>query len=242
MSRATLDYFVDQEPRIAGMVDSWRSGLATLVSVLLIAAVFALLPDREESEAARHGQSSIVRASASRWRSALADAAGTDRAAFLFNTLANVRRLYQTDAAAAESMLENLMRYLAVALPQMRAVDSTLGREAVLTESYLAIQRIRMGRRLAFDFDIPQSLREAPVPPMMVLTLVENAIKHGLNPLPEGGFVRDQRARRERSASIAGRRLGTGFHQDLGWRHGPRQHPRPACSPCTGRQPSSASG
>ena len=67
---------------------------------------------------------------------------------FLFNTLANVRRLYQTDAAAAESMLDNLMRYLAVALPQMRATDSTLGREAALAESYLAIQRIRMGRRL----------------------------------------------------------------------------------------------
>ena len=58
---------------------------------------------------------------------------------FLFNTLANVRRLYQTDAGAQrESMLDNLMRYLAVALPQMRAADSTLGREAALAESYLA--------------------------------------------------------------------------------------------------------
>ena len=59
-------------------------------------------------------------------------------------------------------MLDNLMRYLAVALPQMRAADSTLGREAALAESYLVIQRIRMGRRLAFEIDVPQPLREAP--------------------------------------------------------------------------------
>src|SRR5262249_29175260 len=109
---------------------------------------------------------------------------------FLFNTLANVRRLYQTEPVAAESMLQNLMRYLAVALPQMRAVASTLGREAALTEAYLNIHRTRMGRRLTFEIEIPESLLHAPVPPMMLLTLAENAIKHGLNPLPEGGFVR----------------------------------------------------
>src|SRR5205814_3324768 len=69
---------------------------------------------------------------------------------FLFNTLATVRRLYQTAPDAAVAMLDNLMRYLAVALPQMRVTDTTLGREAVLAESYLSIQQIRMGRRLAF--------------------------------------------------------------------------------------------
>jgi hypothetical protein len=109
---------------------------------------------------------------------------------FLFNTLANVRRLYQTAPSDAATMLDNLMRYFAVALPQMRAADSTLGREAELTESYLNIQRIRMGHRLAFDIDIPEPLRDAQLPPMMLLTLAENAIKHGLAPLPEGGSVR----------------------------------------------------
>ncbi len=81
------------------------------------------------------------------------------------------------------------MRYFEVALPQMRATDSTLDREAALTRSYLEIQRIRMGHRLEFDIDIPESLRRAPVPPMMLVTLVENAIKHGLAPLREGGHV-----------------------------------------------------
>ena len=109
---------------------------------------------------------------------------------FLFNTLATVRRLYRTAPHGAVAMLDNLMRYLGVALPQMRASVSTLGREATLAEAYLDIQKLRMGRRLAFEIDVPESLREVPVPPMMLLTLVENAIKHGLNPLPEGGFVR----------------------------------------------------
>jgi sensor histidine kinase YesM len=109
---------------------------------------------------------------------------------FLFNTLANVRRLYQTSPADASSMMSHLMRYLAVALPQMRAPDSTLGREADLTASYLAIQQIRMGRRLAFVLDIPPGLRDVRFPPMMILTLAENAVKHGLAPLTGGGEVR----------------------------------------------------
>jgi LytS/YehU family sensor histidine kinase len=135
---------------------------------------------------------------------------------FLFNTLANVRRLYQTDPTGAESMLDNLMRYFEVALPQMRAGSSTLGREAALTEAYLEIQRIRMGRRLDFDIAIPESLRDASVPPMMLVTLAENAVKHGLAPLPEGGVV-------QVSASVSGSELqvrvadsGRGFTQSSG--------------------------
>jgi hypothetical protein len=107
---------------------------------------------------------------------------------FLFNTLANVRRLYQTDAPAGEVMLDNLMRYFTV--PRMRAQESDLAREAELIDAYLGIHRIRMGPRLAFAVDFPQPLLGVRVPPMMLLTLVENAIKHGINPLPEGGFVR----------------------------------------------------
>jgi signal transduction histidine kinase len=113
---------------------------------------------------------------------------------FLFNTLATVRRLYETDAAAGEGMLERLMRYLEVALPSMRSEHSTLEREATLIESYLELQRVRMGRRLAYGLDIPPALRRLEVPPMMLLTLVENAIKHGLAPQREGGRV-DVRAR-----------------------------------------------
>jgi hypothetical protein len=113
---------------------------------------------------------------------------------FLFNTLAHVKRLYETDRAAGARMLHNLEAYLAVALPQMRATDSTLGREIDHAIAYLDIQQIRMGRRLAYAIDLDDALRRARWPPLMLLTLVENAIKHGLTPVPGGGRI-DIRAR-----------------------------------------------
>ena len=109
---------------------------------------------------------------------------------FLFNTLANIRRLYQTDPAVARTMLQQFSRMLGAALPRMRDARSTLGREAALAVAYLSVQKIRMAERLEFEVDVPSSLNDAEVPPMMISTLVENAIKHGLAPLPEGGRVR----------------------------------------------------
>jgi signal transduction histidine kinase len=109
---------------------------------------------------------------------------------FLFNTLANVRRLYEKDLRGGAAMLDNLMRYLEIALPRMRDSESTLEREKGLAEAFLRVQQIRMGHRLAFSIDVPAHLRNCPVPPMMLLTLVENAIKHGLDPVPAGGVVR----------------------------------------------------
>jgi sensor histidine kinase YesM len=141
---------------------------------------------------------------------------------FLFNTLANVRRLYQTDPVAGRSMLDHLMRYLEVALPRMREARSTLRSERALAQAYLEVQTIRMGRRLRFEIDMPEALGDAQVPPMMLLTLVENAIKHGLNPLPEGGLI-ELRARREvdrltievsdngRGLAVDGEQSGTGM-------------------------------
>ncbi|MFO1398359.1 MAG: histidine kinase [Burkholderiales bacterium] len=109
---------------------------------------------------------------------------------FLFNTLAHVRRLFRTDAAAARAMLEHLVRYLSAMLPRMRSADSTLGHELALATAYLEVQKIRMGPRLAVRIDVPEPLLALPFPPMMLVTLVENAIRHGLNPLPQGGEVR----------------------------------------------------
>ncbi|MEO8506335.1 MAG: histidine kinase [Betaproteobacteria bacterium] len=109
---------------------------------------------------------------------------------FLFNTLANVRRLFQTDPAAARAMLEHLSRYLSAMLPRMRSAESTLGHELALALAYLQVQQIRMGARLAIRTDVPEALEALPFPPMMLVTLVENAIRHGVNPLPRGGEVR----------------------------------------------------
>ena len=73
---------------------------------------------------------------------------------FLFNTLANVKRLCQTDVGDGLRMLENLVRYLRAALPQMREAEATLGQEADLVEAYLAVLKIRMGTRLAYRIDV----------------------------------------------------------------------------------------
>jgi signal transduction histidine kinase len=135
---------------------------------------------------------------------------------FLFNTLANLKRLYATDPASGARMLENLMRYLAVALPRMRENESTLDRERDLAEAYLNIQKIRMGRRLEFSFDIPEALRNAPMPSMMLLTLVENAIKHGLNPLPQGGYLRVSASVDARELSVQVADSGRGFIKSWG--------------------------
>jgi signal transduction histidine kinase len=109
---------------------------------------------------------------------------------FLFNTLATVRRLYETDHAGGRAMLGNLIRYLDVALPRMRQSETSLGADTELAQAYLQIQQARMGRRLAFTIDVPAALQAQPVPPMMLLTLIENAVKHGVGPSMHGGAIR----------------------------------------------------
>jgi LytS/YehU family sensor histidine kinase len=109
---------------------------------------------------------------------------------FLFNTLSNVRRLCQSDAAAGRAMLGQLTRYLRAALPRMREHETTLAEEIDLVSAYLGLQKIRMGARLETSIEAPEPLLKARVPPMLLATLVENAIKHGIAPLAEGGAIR----------------------------------------------------
>jgi sensor histidine kinase YesM len=105
---------------------------------------------------------------------------------FLFNTLANVRHLVQTQSPDALAMLDHLIHYLRTALPEIRGDSSTLGREAELARAYLEIMRLRMGGALELAIDVPTELARAPFPPLMLITLVENAIKHGVAPLGRG--------------------------------------------------------
>lgn len=109
---------------------------------------------------------------------------------FLFNTLANVQHLVEANPPLAAKTLESLIVYLRAALPEMREGRTTLGREADMAKAYLEIQHLRMGSRLQFSVDVPAELRAASFPPMMLLTLVENAIKHGIDPLQQGGEIR----------------------------------------------------
>jgi signal transduction histidine kinase len=108
---------------------------------------------------------------------------------FLYNTLANVQYLIGIDPPAASAMVGALIGYLRQALPRMRDAHSTLGEELVLARAYLDILRIRMGSRLAVVIDSPPALADYLFPPMMLTSLVENAIKHGLEPKPGGGRI-----------------------------------------------------
>jgi len=108
---------------------------------------------------------------------------------FLYNTLASVQALTEVDPTRAHAMTGHLIQYLRNALPKMRESISTVGQEIELVRAYLNILQMRMGKRLAFDIAVPESLLATPFPPLMLPSLVENAIKHGLEPQREGGSV-----------------------------------------------------
>ncbi|GAB3378710.1 sensor histidine kinase [Massilia agri] len=108
---------------------------------------------------------------------------------FLYNTLASAQVLTRSDPARADEMLGNLIQYLRHSLPRTEDAPSTIGEELERAQAYLDILKIRMGPRLQLQVDIPDALRGVLFPTMMLQTLVENAIKHGLEPKPGGGTV-----------------------------------------------------
>ncbi len=127
---------------------------------------------------------------------------------FLFNTLASIDHLIETDPPRASTMQKNLIALLRASMPTMREASGKddgkdgkpggsgsgsvrdLGRELAVIRPYLEILKVRMEERLTTEIAVPDGLLSAEFPPMMVQTLVENAIKHGLEPKPEGGHLR----------------------------------------------------
>jgi LytS/YehU family sensor histidine kinase len=109
---------------------------------------------------------------------------------FLFNTLASIDQLIRTDPPRASKMQQSLIRYLRSAMPQMReGRRPTLGQQVGLCTAFLEIMAVRMEDRLQVVINVPEGLKSAVFPSMMLQTLVENAIKHGLEPKTEGGRV-----------------------------------------------------
>ena len=109
---------------------------------------------------------------------------------FLFNTMATIVQMYKTDRAAAGRTLARLIDYMSAARVHMQRQEAALDEELALTEGYLEIQRLRMGARLRYEIEVSPALRGNRIPPAALLTLVENAIKHGLSPRPGGGLLR----------------------------------------------------
>lgn len=112
---------------------------------------------------------------------------------FLFNTLASIDHLIEVDPKRASQMQKNLIALLRASMPTMREANDggvrDLGRELSVIKPYLEILKVRMEERLSTELNVPDGLLSAEFPPMMMQTLVENAIKHGLEPKPEGGHL-----------------------------------------------------
>jgi sensor histidine kinase YesM len=108
---------------------------------------------------------------------------------FLFNTLSNILSLIDTEPTKGKSMLMDLIHYLRTSLSRTLPDTTTLGQEIDTVNAYLSIQKIRLGDRLSFTIDVPETLRLYPSPPMLLQPLVENAIKHGLEPKVDGGKI-----------------------------------------------------
>ena len=134
---------------------------------------------------------------------------------FLFNTLANLDALIGIDPARARVMLGHLNDYLRATLASARKERNTLADEFALLNGYLEVIGVRMGPRLSFSLDLPDALKACEVPPMLLQPLVENAVKHGLEPKIEGGRI-EIAARAEDAGlviTIADTGIGLGSNQ-----------------------------
>ena len=135
---------------------------------------------------------------------------------FLFNTLASIDHLIETDPPRASLMQKNLIALLRASMPTLREANDgglrELGREIGVIRPYLEILKVRMEERLTTEIDVPEGLLSAQFPPMMIQTLVENAVKHGLEPKPEGGrlLVKAEIVHGKLAVTVADTGLGFG--------------------------------
>ena len=155
------------------------SGLATLVLIVVVSTAERLSAARAQAEAAqRQAAENQLRLLQSQLEPHM-----------LFNTLANLRVLIGMDPARAQAMLDRLINFLRATLNASRTPQHALATEFERVADYLALMDVRMGPRLQARLDLPSELRHLPVPSLLLQPLVENAIKHGLEPKVQGGRI-----------------------------------------------------
>jgi Histidine kinase len=130
---------------------------------------------------------------------------------FLFNTLANVQALVETGSPRAAQLLESLTAYLRAAVPRLDHAATTLGQELELVRAYLELMQMRMPDRLQFTLHADAQASHLRCPPMTLLTLVENAVRHGIDPALDGGRIDVRAERREGRCHLSVADTGVGL-------------------------------
>jgi Histidine kinase len=139
---------------------------------------------------------------------------------FLFNTLANVRALVNAGSPRASAVLDHLIDYLRAALPRLDEPACTLAEELQLVRAYLELMRMRLPDRLEFTLDVDEATLPLRCPPLTLMTLVENAVRHGIDPAEDGGRIDVSVALREGRCAIEVRDSGVGLRGDDADNHG----------------------
>jgi len=205
LADAAAGLLFPEDPRAGVLTSALNASRAALISLVVGVLGTVFFWGRERLRHAR------TRADAEQWRAVAAERSAAQaqlqslRAQvephFLFNTLANVSALIERDPPAARALIDDLARHLRATLRHARADSTTLGEELAVVRSLLGIMKRRLGDRLQWRFDVPEALHALAVPPMVVQPLVENAIKHGIEPITAGGTI-EVRARRDEDGSL----------------------------------------
>ncbi|MEQ1518626.1 MAG: histidine kinase, partial [Usitatibacteraceae bacterium] len=180
-----LDQFVSLAPQI--LVGGLITGLVYAVLMVSVVQFRRTQLQRNNADLARMAQQERMRRQLADARLKLMQAQVEPH--FLFNTLASVQQLAEDRAPDAAQLTAQLITFLRAGLASLREDTTTLAREFRAIEAYLQIMQTRMRERLQFSLDLPPELGDVNMPPAMLISLVENAIKHGLEPSPEGGRI-----------------------------------------------------
>ena len=216
--------FLHNEARVAGFL--WITGSGLFVGTVL--ALAALYRERDAQARAQALQFALEKATLERQAldARLATCARRSKPHFLFNTLANVQALVESGSPRAAPVLQSLVAYLRAAMPQLAGSDETLGAEANRVRAYLELMHLRMPDRLGFEVALDPAVASERFPSMGLLTLVENAIRHGIDPGEQGGRI-EVGARRD---AVSGELRVCGGRQRR--RHGHAAAPAPASPTC----------
>jgi hypothetical protein len=190
------------------------AGLAFGFLYALLVALIALLRNREYAALTRHLEGEARQSQLSRQlaESRLKLLQLQIEPHFLFNTLGSAQQLAEKCAPDAARLIADLIRFLRAATPSLRDETTTLGADGALAEAYLSIMQTRLRQRLRYAINIPTALIDTALPPGMLITLVENAIKHGIEPSTDGGSVTVAAAARQGMLIVSVTDTGAGLH------------------------------